>query len=390
VGGYGGDTSGWGSALASAELYDPSSDRFTATGNLTTARGGHTALLLPSGKVLIVGGYDVGTYPNVAPAELYDPDFGTFAAAGTYVGRGGCDFCAPSTLLADGTVLFPGQYPAQIYEPRTNVFRRTGSLIDDHSADTLLLNGKVLFAGGESDFGRSATAELYDTATGAFSTTGRMAWRRGWHTLTLLPTGLVLATGGETDSCGGVGCSFAGTVRNAELYDPSSGTFRPAGDMTAAREGHTATLLDDGRVLIAGGVAYGGIGIFFGSLSSAELYRPDVLAPPPTLLALARDRHGQGVILHAGTSYVAARDDPAAADDEVDILCTGLRPSGVIPPQVTIGGRLAEIVSFGDAPGFAGTNAVRVRVPRGLTGGSVVVRLTYLTRSSKPVTMAVK
>lgn len=217
-----------------------------------------------------------------------------------------------------------------------------------------------------------------------------MAWRRVWHTLTLLPTGLVLAIGGETDSCGGMACSFAGTLRNAELYDPSSNTFRPAGDMAAAREGHTATLLEDGRVLIAGGVAYGGIGIFFGTLSGAELYRPDVLVPAPTLLALARDSHGQGAILHAGTSYVVAPDDPAAADDEVDILCSGLSPAGVIPPQVTIGGRLAEIVSFGDAPGITGANAVRVRVPRGLAGGSVVVRLKYLARNSKPVTLAVK
>ena len=392
AGGYGGDNSAWGAPLASAELYDPSLDRFTKTGDLITARGFHTALLLPGGQVLIVGGFGVGTYPNnMALAELYDPTLGTFTPAGAYVGRGACDFCAPSVLLADGTVLFPGQYPAQVYDRRTNAFTLTGTMIDDHSAATLLLNGNVLLAGGESDFGRSATAELYDPTIGAFSPTASMTTRRVWHSLTLLPTGLVLATGGETDSCGGMWCGFAGTIRSAELYDPSAGAFQTTGDMTTAREGHTATVLADGRVLLVGGVVYRGIGLFDGSVSSAEIYLPDVVVPAPRLLSLSGAADPQGAIYHGGTSYVAGSEDAAAAGDEVDILCMGLSAGARIVPQVAIGGRLAEIVSVGDAPGVAGAKAVRVRVPLGVTAGSVIaVRLTYLGRSSNAVTMAVK
>jgi hypothetical protein len=263
-----------GSALSSAELYDPFSGTFTATGNMTNARGGHTAILLANRSVLIVGGY--GNYPTVAGAELYDPVTGTFAATGAYLGSGACDFCPPATLLADGRVLFAGQYPAQLYDPATSAFSLTGKMIyscDD--AATPLANGKVLFAGGEGDAcGRSSSAELYDPATGMFASTGNMAVRRSWHTLTLLPGGMVLAAGGETDSCSGNFCMFAGSVASAELYDPSTGVFVPTGGMTTPRETHTATLLKDGSVLIAGGVSYGGIGLFFGGMSSAELYFP--------------------------------------------------------------------------------------------------------------------
>jgi hypothetical protein len=248
----------------------------------------------------------------------------------------------------------------------------------------------VLFAGGE-DFGRSSAAELYDATTGAFASTGSMAWRRVWHTLSLLPNGMALAAGGETDSCAGNFCSFAGSVASAELYDPSAGTFHATGNMAAPRETHTATLLPDGRVLIAGGVSYGGIGIFGGSLATAELYAPDVLVPPPALLSLSGDGRGQGAIYHAGTSYVAGPDDPAVAGEDLDIYCTGLKDGSVIPPQVAIGGRMAAVLSFGTAPNMPGVNQVRVRVPGGIApGASVRVRLTYIDRPTNEVTIGLQ
>jgi hypothetical protein len=103
------------------------------------------------------------------------------------------------------------------------------------------MDGRVLFAGGE-DVGRISSAELYDPVTGAFSSTGTMGWPRGWHTLTLVPDGKVLAAGGETDSSSLNTCYFAGSLATAELYDPASGTFSVTGSMAATRETHTATL----------------------------------------------------------------------------------------------------------------------------------------------------
>jgi hypothetical protein len=262
--------------------------------------------------------------------------------------------------------------------------------ISDPSAATLLTNGKVLFAGGES-IGRLSSAELYDPETHTFASTGSMAWRRVWHTLTLLPNGMALASGGETETCTGSSCWFAGSVASAELYDPSARVFLATGDMAADRELHTATLLKDGRVLLTGGVSYGGIGIFRGSLASAELYTPDVLVPAPALVSLSGDGQGQGAIFHAGTSHVAAPDDPAAAGEIVDISCAGLSGESVIPPQVVIGGRMAEVISFGKAPGVSGMNQIRIRVPNGVAPGRAVpVRLTYIDRPSNEVTIAVR
>ena len=376
---------GWGISgpVASAELYDPSTGTFTPTGDMMTARGGHSAILLLDGRVLIVGGEGAGAFPDVPPAELYDPLSGKFSAAGAYVARGGCDFCAPAILLADGTVLFPGQYPAQRYDPAADSFSAAGMPIaDGHTAATILMNGLVLFAGGESDeLGRMSIAELYNPATGSFTATGSMMSGRAGHTLNLLPNGAVLATGGETDACGRYFCGFAGSVASAELYDPSTATFAATGSMTAAREVHTATLLRDGRVLVAGGVVYGGINLFGGSLATAEVYTPTVLVPAASLVS----------VFHAGTSHLAAPDDPAVAGEDLDINCTGLSLDSAILPQVAIGGRMAAVQSLTMEPGVPGAIQVRVRVPAGIAPGPAVpVRLTYLDRPSNVVTIAVR
>jgi uncharacterized protein (TIGR03437 family) len=156
--------------------------------------------------------------------------------------------------------------------------------------------------------------------------------------------------------------------------------------MSEKREVHTATLLRDGRVLIAGGVAYGGIGIFLGSLVSAEIYTPAMLVPAPVLTSLSEK--GQGAIFHAGTPHVAAPDDPAESGDILDISCTGLSRESAMLPHVSIGGRIVGIVSVTGSPGSC---RIRVRVPSGIAAGSSVpVRLIYFGRPSNDVTIAVR
>jgi hypothetical protein len=374
------------SVLSSAELYDPSRGTFSAAGNMLTARGGHDAILLDNGTVLFVGGG--GSNLDWAPAEIYDPATGTFKPTGPYIGHGSCDFCAPSVLLSNGLVLFTGQNPAQLYDPRGGVFTATNfSGIVNESAATLLMNGKVLFAGGEP-FGRSSAAELFDPRLGTFVSTGRMAWPRVWHTLTLLPDGTVLTAGGETDSCNGNVCSFAGSASSAEVYDPTTGAFSSTGSMAAARQTQTATVLNDGRVLMAGGNSYGGIGLFYGSTATAELYTPAVLVPAPTLLTVAGDS-STGAIVHAATGQSVTAGNPAVVGELLQIPCTNLNAGSSIPPRVIIGGVLAELLLPASATDATGVTRLTVRMPTLAASASPVrVVVRYIGRTSNPVTLA--
>jgi len=276
------------SILDSAELYDPSTGIFTATGNMATAQFKHTATLLSTGKILIAGGEQGPPWPTAVEAEVYDPSTGTFAVAEDYASAStvfppeGGPIWPTATLLSDGNVLIVGNNPPELYDPVTGEFLLTGALSHPayrygmywHTA-TLLQDGRVLVTGGTDDMARLDSAELYDPSTGTFAATGTMTLRRVLHTASRLADGSILIAGGETDNCLPSGyCAFAGTSASAELYNPYTETFSPTSEMAVSRADHTATVLNDGRILITGGVSYGGIRIFFGTLASAEIYAP--------------------------------------------------------------------------------------------------------------------
>jgi N-acetylneuraminic acid mutarotase len=144
----------------------------------------------------------------------------------------------------------------------------TGSLNTARNSghtETLLLNGKVLVAGGNGNNGTLKSAELYDPVTGTWSNTGNLNTDRAFHTATLLPNGKVLVAGGFSCAPPPASC-FA--LNSAELYDPATGTWSNTGNLDTARDSHTATLLSNGKILIAGGFLNGG------ELNSAELYDP--------------------------------------------------------------------------------------------------------------------
>jgi hypothetical protein len=388
----GGRIQNGGDGQAGAELYDPAAGTFSATGSMTIPRYLHTATLLNNGKVLIAG----GNYPYSQSAELYDPSTRTFTATDDMTEPG----ADTATLLPSGSVLITrsvnddGEQHAELYDPATGTFARTGDFIDpppgQRPTATLLANGKVLIAGGSmGDFG-SATAQIYDPITGVSGSGAKMtAAINAWASATLLPDGGVLIAGRyDFVACSPVigfpllGGTCPGT---AEVYDPASGTFS-ASIGEQSMEGHAATLLPDGTVLISGGWVCCGI-----TIGSAELYHPAELVPSAALLSLSGDGKGQGAIQHSGTYQLVSPENPAIEGEIVVVYCSGLTDGSMIPPQVAIGGRMAEVLWFGNTPGYPGLNQINARMPSGVAlGPAVGVRLNYIGRPSNEVTIGVQ
>ncbi|OJH34328.1 hypothetical protein BON30_44265 [Cystobacter ferrugineus] len=291
---------------------------WTLTGSMAQPRLSHTATVLEDGRVLVTGGFNVSS-------ELYSPSTRTFSTTGSNLSshRG-----HTATRLRDGRVLVAGgtssttRPSAELYLPASGTWQATGRLTTprfNHAA-VLLPNGKVLVTGGfgsEASGPALSSAELYDPATGTWSPTGGLTHARGFHTMTVLPDGKVLVTGGSLQSDHEL---ESGTlVPEAELYDPSTGSWTSAGRMSTGRAWHTATLLPGGKVLVVGGV-----GINVALSAAAELYDPatgtwtttgSMKSPrrwhTATLLPNGEVLVAGGYHQHTGIQYAAERYNPA-------------------------------------------------------------------------------
>ncbi|WP_239576865.1 kelch repeat-containing protein [Archangium primigenium] len=229
--------------LAEAEIYHPATGTWSPTAPMSSPRFLHTATPLPHGKVLVVGSNP--WIEDLATGEVYDPASGTWSPTTALALPLRLRYTA--TLLPDGRVLVSGESightpVAQLYDPAANTWSVTGAMTVPRSGHTatLLPNGKVLVTGGSQDTSTLTTSEVFDPASGSWSVTGAMASARAGHSATLLPNGKVLVTEGE----GSV------DLERPELYDPTTGVWSTTGPRITRRFQPSVTLLSDGRVLV--------------------------------------------------------------------------------------------------------------------------------------------
>jgi hypothetical protein len=295
--------------IAAGQLLAQSSGGFVRTGAMTAARLWHCATLLLDGKVLLAGGFSGDRSHMLASAELYDPDTGTFAPTrGMKLARAG----HAATRLADGRVLITGGYAgteAEIYDPSTGTFATAGNMtaVRSFHGATLLNSGKVLITGGHPLDGTAAyvaSAEIFDPESGAFTPAADMTVPRYNQRATVLADGSVLIVPG----------SDGADYTTSEVYDPRSGSFHSA-PFTDARGlvAATSNLLPDGRVLLTLDVAECDISTPF-----ASFYDPgaSTFSAAPNMNSnhceQASTPLADGAVLIVGSLYDSVGPHPAA------------------------------------------------------------------------------
>src|SRR5205814_10327228 len=234
----------------------PPADSFTVVTNMNSPRSGHTATRLNDGRVLIAGGSPglapAGITSVLATSELFDPASKSFTQSATMATS---RFGHSAVRLLDGRVLVMGgtrcntvfcsqTATAELIDPATESFTPSGAMLSARTgfSPTLLQDGRVLVAGGFSHFCPGlfscylSSAELFDTARGTFSSTGSMTMPRSNATATELNNGMVLIAGGQDNS---------GPLSTLELFDPAKGIFTLAGNMLTPRRLHSAVALSN-------------------------------------------------------------------------------------------------------------------------------------------------
>jgi N-acetylneuraminic acid mutarotase len=312
--------------LSSAEIYDPLTNRWTSVTPLARARAGHTATVMRDGRVLVAGGQDNDT-SYLAAAELYDPETDRWSPVEP---MGSTRAFHTATLLPNGRILVAGgrnealfHATVEVYDPGTQRWAHVGRLEGVRMGHTasLIGGGQLLITGGDSGAGlHENTAELLALGSYGASSVEPMAYRRGGHTATgLTRDGQVLVVGGYFAEARG-GAIIPVLPQVAERFDPATRRWSPAGSLKQGRTAHAAVELSDGRVMVVGGQSLDEY-MSVVTLSSAEIFDPATntwTELPP----LARGRNGHTATTLANGQVLVvggqAGDEPLTSVERYD------------------------------------------------------------------------
>jgi hypothetical protein len=378
-----------GQAIGSAQFYSASAGTFVSTPGMGIGRAAHQAVMFSAQhEVLVVGGFKGKAKPTgssialrfttQATGKVFYTDKGVFGTFGPVKGKMRSSNSDddrsffPAVELPSGLGFLPGglcngdlRPTAFTFDSSLNTFQLVANPLlarrAFHTA-TLLNDGRVLITGGIVDFAGDTTntAEIFDPIAGTFTATGNMINSRAGHTATLLASGKVLITGGATGVASSTSSGTFTALNTTEIFDPTAnagvGAFSAGPTMGAARWEHTATLLDGGTVLIAGG--FNGVATW--SLAPFGKLAGDVGSWTPTSGAIGNTAEvfdpnanaGAGGFTPTASSMNAARFGHTAT-----LLTTGPNTGDVL----IVGG-------FGGANPGAPLNTVELYSP--LSGGS--------------------
>lgn len=310
---------GQGTTTSVVEIYDPATGSWTVTGPLLASRVNHSMVKLPDGRVLVVGGYPSNTGSPLKSVELYNPTTGQWTQARP---TAYAHAYAQAFLQSDGKVVVLGGLEPQasmsveVYDPATNTWASRAYVLvqqRDRASAVQLSDGRILLAGGVLS---PSTAEIYTPATGFAPTvgysqaTGSLVLGRSYFTLSRFGGNQVLAVGGSGESS---------TWRpEIEVYDLATGTWSTSTILMKARVSHTATLLggDTPRLLIAGGAD-----TFSTTTTTAELY---VAAPSDSVApAVSLTSPVTGATVRMTTTVSADASDNVGVN-RVEFYCDGV------------------------------------------------------------------
>jgi N-acetylneuraminic acid mutarotase len=253
-----GGTSDGSTGLATSEIYDRTANTWTSKANITNARYWHTATALGNGKILVAGGYTTNSTTTTSDCRLYTPSSNTWSSTGA-MATARAEHSA--IVLADGRVLVTGGYSgsaslssSEIYDPSLGTWSSATAMSSQrrNHASITMPNGLTLITGGRNDATPSglSTVAIYNPANNSWTNGASLSTQRFRHSMTTAPNGRIIITGGLNTSGSPAVNNYLSSV---EIYSPSGDNYYQGSNLPEGRRGHFTAVLPNGNVLVAGG-----------------------------------------------------------------------------------------------------------------------------------------